>query len=94
MATVISLNEVKESYNKTNNGLKEALIEEINRKIQKAVSRGEKTVEYEFSRCELPLRKIIQTEYINAGFTARIAEYTDQFDHNPTTSLIISGWAE
>lgn len=94
MATVISLNEAKEGYNKANNNLKEALIEEINRKIQKAVKKGEKTVEYEFNKWELPVRKFIQTEYINAGFKAEIVEYTDQFDHNPTTSLIISGWAE
>lgn len=94
MATVISLNEAKESYNKANNDLKEAIIEEINRRVQKAVKKGEKMVEYEFNKRELPLRQIIQTEYANAGFKAEIAEYTDQFDHNLTTSLIISGWAE
>ncbi len=95
MATVISLNEAKEGYNKVNNNLKEAIIEEINKKIRKAVRNHKTMAEYEFHRNEISLTQIIQAEYIKAGFEAEIVEYTDQFDHNPPTiSLIVSGWIE
>jgi len=92
---VVNLNEVKENYIKIENGLKEAIIEEINRKIQKAVRNHETMVMYNFNKNETSLKQVIQTEYVKAGFKAEIAEHVDRFDHETVSySLFVSGWAE